>query len=239
MKLRSIYSIETAALAITLLIAAPVAKSENYQLTTSQPILTKDGPYSRLLESSVATYSKLRSGEYRSSFIEAEKSAVCVIVFPRVISGALVAGASHGDGVVTCKTPQGWSGISFVDLNGASIGAQIGGQVTEAIVFLNDKNSAVELAEGKFNFASTMQAAAGETRAMMKADAEPSKRATIISANKGLFAGVNLSGMHVAIDQDETRAFYKEPYSMKQILTTYQYSNPPGELVSFYKILPN
>src|ERR1017187_8868157 len=54
--------------------------------------------------------------------------ATCVTVIPAYKKGAFVVGAQYGQGVSTCRTPNGWSAPVFVQLAGGSFGWQIGGQ---------------------------------------------------------------------------------------------------------------
>ncbi len=57
--------------------------------------------------------------------------ADCIGVIPSVKKAAFIVGASYGQGVVTCRTPKGWSAPVFIRLAGASFGFQIGGQATD------------------------------------------------------------------------------------------------------------
>src|SRR5271156_4042973 len=57
--------------------------------------------------------------------------AKCVTVIPAYKKGAFVVGGQYGQGVATCRTPNGWSAPVFVQLAGGSIGWQIGGQSTD------------------------------------------------------------------------------------------------------------
>ena len=57
--------------------------------------------------------------------------ASCVVVIPSYKKGAFIIGAQYGQGVATCRTPNGWSAPVFVQLTGGSFGWQIGGQTTD------------------------------------------------------------------------------------------------------------
>jgi len=213
------------------------AIAEDTYLTVSDTAMIKEGKYSSLVKSALETYQELKSGAKSLDFAAGEKNAKCIVIFPSIKSGALIAGASHGDGVAFCKGSAAWSGVSFVDLYSGSIGLQAGADSTKAVLFLNSDEAKQELLDGKFNVAPTANALAGEQRAMLKGGLAD-ERVTIISSQKGLFAGVNVTGTSIQIDESENKAFYKEPYELKTVLTTYKYSNPPGELEKIYTILP-
>ena len=47
-------------------------------------------------------------------------SAKCVAVVPDMVKGGFVFGAKHGRGVVTCRTPNGWSQPAFIVITGGT-----------------------------------------------------------------------------------------------------------------------
>src|ERR1700753_2823776 len=61
-------------------------------------------------------------------------SAQCVVVIPSFKKGAFVFGGEYGQGVASCRTPNGWSAPVFVQMAGASFGFQIGGQSTDLVL---------------------------------------------------------------------------------------------------------
>src|SRR5260370_34275789 len=58
-------------------------------------------------------------------------SAECVAVVPSMFKGGFVFGGALGKGVVTCRTPNGWSAPAFFRIEGGSFGFQIGGQAVD------------------------------------------------------------------------------------------------------------
>ena len=69
------------------------------------------------------------------------RQATCVGVVPGMLKGAFVFGAEYGQGVVTCRTPRGWSAPVFIRMEGGSWGFQIGGQGTDLVlVAVNEKD---------------------------------------------------------------------------------------------------
>src|SRR4030095_10165073 len=78
-------------------------------------------------------------------------SAPCVAVFPSTIKGGFIIGAQKGEGVVSCRTANGWSAPVFLDMSGGSIGAQIGGQSTDYVLLFMNRNGIDHLLKNKFN----------------------------------------------------------------------------------------
>ena len=87
--------------------------------------------------------------------------ANCIAAIPSVKKGAFIVGASYGQGVVTCRTPQGWSTPVFIRLEGASFGFQIGGQATDLILVSVNDRGFEDLLHSKFKIGADASAAAG------------------------------------------------------------------------------
>src|SRR5690349_24070199 len=61
-------------------------------------------------------------------------SAKCIAVVPSLLKGGFVVGGSHGRGVATCRTENGWSAPAPFTMTGGSIGFQIGGQAVDLVM---------------------------------------------------------------------------------------------------------
>ena len=136
--------------------------------------------------------------------------ATCIGVIPSVLKGAFIVGASYGQGVVTCRTPNGWSAPVFIRLAGGSFGFQIGGQATDLVlVAVNDKGFQ-DLLQSKFKLGADAAAAAGPVGRNASAATDIKLNAELLtySRSKGLFAGIDLNGAVVSQNTDDTNAFY-------------------------------
>ena len=144
--------------------------------------------------------------------------ANCIAVIPSVKKAAFIVGASYGQGVVTCRTPKGWSAPVFIRLAGGSFGFQIGGQATDLIlVSVNDKGFE-DLLHSKFKIGADASAAAGPVgrNAAASTDILLSAELLTYSRAKGIFAGVDLNGAVVSQNEDDTQLFYggqAKPYA--------------------------
>jgi lipid-binding SYLF domain-containing protein len=138
------------------------------------------------------------------------RQATCVGVIPSVKKAAFVVGGSYGQGVVTCRTPKGWSAPVFIRLAGGSFGLQIGGQATDLVlVAVNDKGFQ-DLLKSKFKIGADAAAAAGPVGRNAAAGTDLKLNAELLtySRSKGLFAGIDLNGAVVSQNTDDTNAFY-------------------------------
>ncbi len=138
------------------------------------------------------------------------RQATCVGVSPSVKKAAFIVGGSYGQGVVTCRTPKGWSAPVFIRLAGGSVGFQIGGQATDLVlVAVNDKGFQ-DLLQSKFKIGADAAAAAGPVgrNAAAATDLKLNAELLTYSRSKGLFAGIDLNGAVVLQNADDTNAFY-------------------------------
>ena len=147
-------------------------------------------------------------------------NATCVGVVPGMIKGAFIFGAEYGQGVVTCHTPHGWSGPVFIRMAGGSWGFQIGGQGTDLILVAVNQKGFQDLLKSKFKIGADASAAAGPVGRNAQASTNWKMQSELLtwSRSKGLFAGVDLSGVAVTQNADDTNAFYGAPHTFESIL---------------------
>ncbi len=137
-------------------------------------------------------------------------SAECVAVVPSLLNGGFVFGGRYGKGVASCRTEKGWSAPAFFVIGGGSFGLQIGGQATDVIMLIMNKNGMDNLLSSKFKLGGDASAAAGPVGRHAAADTDWKMRAEVLtySRSRGLFAGLELNGAVIKQDKDSTREFY-------------------------------
>ena len=136
--------------------------------------------------------------------------ATCVTVIPAYKKGAFVIGAQYGQGVSTCRTPNGWSAPVFVKLEGGSFGWQIGGQSTDLVLIAMNQNGLQDMLKNKVKLGADAAASAGPVGRNAQAGTDWKLNAEFLtySRSKGLFAGLDLDGTVLSQNQDDTRAEY-------------------------------
>ncbi len=135
--------------------------------------------------------------------------ALGVAVFGNLVKAAFIVGGTGGDGVFLRKAGSGWGAPAFVNLAGASVGAQIGGSKTDAVLFFMDQASLDALAAGRFEFGTAINAVAGPA----SATAETLSKSTVnevyvYAVQEGLFAGASANGTTIRFDNEENEALY-------------------------------
>lgn len=145
--------------------------------------------------------------------------AEAVAIFPGVINAAFIIGGRGGLGLISRRTPTGWSAPAFFKIGGGSFGAQIGGQKIDYIMLIMNDGGLKGLLEDKFELGGEASIAAGPLGRSASASTNPTLDAGILSYSrtKGLFAGVALKGAVITPDNDRNQAVYQE--NAKKILT--------------------
>jgi len=147
--------------------------------------------------------------------------ASCVVIVPHYKKGAFVIGAQYGQGVATCRTPQGWSAPVFVKLEGGSFGWQIGGQSTDLILVAMNKNGLDHMLHNKFKIGADAAASAGPVGRNAQAGTDWKMNAEFLtySRSRGLFAGLDLDGTVLSQNEDDTRVEYGANVPFASVLT--------------------
>lgn len=139
--------------------------------------------------------------------------AKAIAVIPHVVRGAFIVGGRWGKGVLTARAPDNsWGPASFLDLSGASIGFQIGGDATDVILVFMEEDGLDALLEDRVELGANVSVAAGP----LGRSAEIGTNVTLDSAiygysrSKGLFAGAALDGSVVTIDDSANEKAFGE-----------------------------
>ena len=146
--------------------------------------------------------------------------ATCVGVVPGLLKGAFIFGAEYGQGVVTCRTGHGWSAPAFIKMVGGSFGFQIGGSGTDLVLVAVNQKGFQDLLKSKFKIGAGAAAAAGPVGRNAQAATNWKLQSELLtwSRSKGLFAGIDLSGVSVSQNIDDTTTFYGGAHPFQQIL---------------------
>lgn len=148
-------------------------------------------------------------------------SAECVAVVPSMVKLAIGFGGSHGKGVATCRTANGWSAPAPFSITGGSWGLQIGGEAVDLVMLVMNQKGMDALLSSKFKVGGDASAAAGPVGRAAAADTDIKMKASILtySRARGVFAGIDLSGAKVSQDRDETHVLYGKMVPFNEILS--------------------
>src|SRR5436190_16027998 len=136
-----------------------------------------------------------------------------------VVKGGFIFSGKAGEGVVVARTGHGWSGPSFIGTGGAGWGLQIGGEVTDFVFVLNNRDAIRAFSRGgNVTLGGDVSAAAGPVGRDVQANVTPKAAVYTYSLSKGLFAGVSLEGAVIATEKGKNEHYYGRSVTASQIL---------------------
>jgi len=187
------------------------------------------------MDAAKAVLDEIMKAQDRSIPLNILHHATCVAVVPGMVKGALIFGGQYGQGVVTCRTGQGWSAPVFIRMAGGSWGLQIGGQSTDLVLVAMNDRGMQDLLKSKFKIGGDASAAAGPVGRAGQASTDWKMSAELLSysRNKGIFAGIDLDGTSVSQNKEDTEVYYGKAHDYETVLKG-NVNVPPGA-VEFVK----
>src|ERR1700752_859353 len=159
--------------------------------------------------------------------------AECVIIYPSVIKGAFIVGASYGRGAMTCRTGEHftgpWGAPTMMALEGGSVGFQLGGQATDFVLLVMNPRGAKAILHSKVKLGANASAAAGPKGRDAEAATDATLRAEVLtySRARGLFAGISLEGSTLRPDNDGNERLYRKKVEATDIVRKGAVAVPP------------
>ena len=171
----------------------------------------------KVLDAATQTVQSMTTGAkpIPSSLLRAAK---CIAVIPKLTKAGFIVGGEHGNGVVSCRTATGWSAPAFITITGGSVGLQAGGEHQEIVLLMNNQGKE-ELTNGHWDLGAEA-VAAGPTGDSAGATQSTGWKAPVLSYShsSGAYAGANLQGSKIDLDEDANHNLYGPSASIKSIL---------------------
>ncbi|HEY9140428.1 MAG TPA: lipid-binding SYLF domain-containing protein [Bryobacteraceae bacterium] len=149
--------------------------------------------------------------------------AHCVVVVPGMKKAGFILGAKYGRGFAVCRRHggSGWSAPAAVEVEGGSVGFQIGLSDTDIVLLVMNDGGMKHLLSDKFTIGGEATAAAGPIGrdAAAETDAEMQAEMLSYSRSHGLFAGISLEGATLRPDGESNRQLYGRDATNREILT--------------------
>jgi SH3 domain-containing YSC84-like protein 1 len=145
--------------------------------------------------------------------------AEAIAVFPDVVKAAFIFGGKGGQGLISKRTPRGWSAPAFFNIGGGSFGAQIGASKTDYVLLIMNQEGLKGLLEDKFELGGEIGIAAGPVGREAAASTNTTLDAGILSysRSKGAFIGAALKGAVISPDNHLNEAVYN--MNAREVLT--------------------
>ncbi len=131
-------------------------------------------------------------------------------MFPGVIKAGFIVGGRAGHGVISRRVRGGWSAPAFFNLGGGSVGLQIGASKTDFVLLFMNQEALGGLLRDKFEIGGEGSVAAGPVGRSASATTDAQLKAGILSysRSKGAFAGLEIKGVVIDLDNDDNVAVY-------------------------------
>ena len=197
-----------AALAVALLSGYPAAQT------------APDSAEAKRLRDAATIFGEIMGAEDKAIPEAILGKAEAIAIFPSTVKAGFVFGGMRGRGVLSARTPDGWSPPAFLTLTGGSFGLQIGGQAADLVLVINDRRGLENLVRNQFKLGADVGVAAGPVGRDAQAATDLQLRAQILSYSRarGLFAGVTVNGSTIRQDRDAAERFYGRRLEAPQIL---------------------
>jgi len=169
----------------------------------------------KVLSTAAQVVSKMSSTKQIPSSVL--KSSKCIAVIPRLTKGGFIVGGQHGNGVVSCRTSTGWSAPGFISMTGASIGLQAGAVEQDIVLLMNDQGKQ-ELEGGHWDLGAEAVAAGPTGEAASTASTGWKAPVLSYADSGGAFAGFNVGGSKISVDQDTIKSTYGDNSSLPALL---------------------
>lgn len=151
-----------------------------------------------------------------------------LLIVPKLGRGGFIIGGSGGRGLLLARDQESgrWSEPAFYTMGSASIGLQIGGELSEVILVVMSKRGVDALLSTKAQLGADMSVAAGPVGTGTRA-----ATADILSfaRSKGAFAGLTVEGSIVEPDDTRNTAYYGKAVSPVDILIRHSVNNPHSD----------
>lgn len=165
------------------------------------------------------------------------RDAKAIVVFPGALKLGFIVGGQGGRGVAIRRLRNGWSAPAFLNMGGASIGPQIGGQKTDYILLIMNDNGLRRLLGDNFEIGGEGSVSAGPVGRTAAASTNIRLDAEILtySRSKGLFAGISLKGVVISQDESMNKAIYQKTAKEVLVDSPVAWTAAPRSLQNFPK----
>ena len=169
------------------------------------------------------------------------RDAQGVVILPNITRGGFfLFGGRGGNGTLMVRNPQtgGWSNPIFVNLAGGSFGPQFGVQSSDVILVVMDRGTIDRLLRDPITLGGDVAVAAGPVGGNVVSPVAGTRpQIYSYSRNRGLFAGVAVTGADLSYARNRTERYYNRQGITPQDVFLGQGIVTPPEVASLQATL--
>jgi lipid-binding SYLF domain-containing protein len=221
-----------------LTLSAPVRAETQESTMRARMGDTKDrARFFKLVDDAASVYSSMVKGTHGAVPASVLSNARCIAILPGVISGGLVVGGTHGEGLAMCKnSDRTWSNPAAVSISQGSIGLQAGAKSADLVFFFQNSEAVEALRRGRFALGSDVSAVAGN----FDGSVDTSSAGVITYAkSQGLFAGAAVTAGTMTKDDDALASYYGKPVDYTGLLEGRETPDTARYSEKLTKMLPS
>lgn len=175
------------------------------------------------LDAAAGTLTDMTRASDRGVPRELLDKAKCVVVVPGMKKAGFILGAKYGRGFAVCRHEGGtrWGAPAGVQVEGGSVGFQIGASETDIVLLVMNDTGMRHLLADKFTVGGEVTVAAGPVGRDVSAQTDAMMNAEMLaySRSRGLFAGISLEGATLHADGEANRELYTRDATNREILS--------------------
>lgn len=188
-----------------------------------------------LIERARITLGDLRRDREFGSSRELIRHAKAVLIIPTLVKGGLLLGGEGGSGVLLARDGTGWSYPAFYHMASASIGLQIGAEVSEVILFIMNDDALDALMSDGLKLGAQAGVAVATLGSLAEAAITTAGGTDIVawSSSTGAYAGLALNGSLIRPRDSYNTEYYAQhaggPITPAAILRDRTAVNPDAD----------
>lgn len=192
--------------------------------------------FQKMIDQSAAVYSAIAKGPHGEVPKSVLDNARCIAVLPNVMTGAIVVGGSHGNGLASCKDEMNvWSQPATISLNQGSVGLQAGAKSAAMVLYFQTKDAVTALKKGNFKLGSDISAVAGK----YDSTADTSGAGVVAYARtEGAFAGLSVSSGIIGVNTEDLANAYGKKIDYVALLERRELPTTTEDSEKLTKLLP-
>jgi len=190
------------------------------------------GDQARLVERARLTLEQLTSDPEFDDLNRYLKNAEAVLIVPQLIKGGFIVGGEGGSAVLLARAQDGtWSPPAFYTLGAASIGLQIGGQVSQVVFTIMNRDALAQVLDTQIKVGADASIAVGPIGKGLEASTTGNFGADIYAFAKteGLFGGGAFEGALIKARASYNEAYYGRAATPREIVLQGTVSNPQAD----------